>query len=361
MSLDLLGPLWRSPDPPALSPGEWSVLLAQARVSHLLPRLALHLSDRGWLAEVPEAPRRHLEGAMLVAERQRQAVRWEVDRLRAALVDLPGPIVLLKGAAYVVADLPPARGRLFGDIDILVPKTQLAAAEACLLAGGWVGQRLDPYDERYYRRWMHELPPFRHVWRNTWLDVHHTITPPTSRYAVDGAKLLSQAVPVAGVAGLSTLAPADIVLHSAAHLLLDGELPHGLRDLLDLNDLLRHFGRDPAFWPALAVRAEELGLDPLLALALQQVRRLFGTQPPAGALDGGPLLRQSPDAMSSLLGAALLPHHPSCSDVRVRAARQVFYLRAHALRMPAHQIVPHLLRKAWMRASARLSAKGAAQ
>lgn len=354
---DLLSPIWRSHTPPALSPADWTLLLGQARVARVLARLATKAADEGWLANVPEAPRRYLEGALPAAERQRQSVRWEIDRLRVALAGLPGPVVLLKGAAYVAAALPPARGRLFGDIDFMVPRAQLGAVEAHLLAGGWAHERLDPYDERYYRDWMHELPPFKHVWRHTWLDVHHTITPPTSRYAVDGAALLAEVVPVPGLPGFATLSPRDMVLHSAAHLLLDGELPHGLRDLLDLDDLLRHYGAEPAFWRSLSERAQALGLAPLLVMALAQLERLFGTRPPPGAAMAG--LPPPGDTMTRLLAAALRPHHPSCSDASVLRARRLLYLRAHALRMPLGQVLPHLARKAWMRTRARLQRKGA--
>lgn len=317
---DLLTPLWRTPGPLQLAPDEWATLLGQARVSRLLPRLALHLRHHGGLAEVPEAPRRYLEGALRAAERQRNAVRWEIERLREALAALPGPVVLLKGAAYVAAALPPAAGRMFGDVDILMPRAQLVAAEAHLLGAGWVQQGLDPYDERYYRDWMHELPPFKHVWRHTWLDVHHTITPPTSRFRVDGAALLAEARPLPGAAGLWTLSPRDMVLHSAAHLLLDGELPHGLRDLLDLHDLLRHFGAEPGFWPALVERAQVLGLVPLLALALQQLERLFGL-PSDEARAAAARLPAPRGLTSALLADALRPHHPSCSDARAQGAQ----------------------------------------
>jgi hypothetical protein len=355
---DLLSPIWRSASPPVLEPAAWTVLLGQARVARLLARLATKAAAEGWLTQVPEGPRRYLEGALPAAERQRQSVRWEIDRLRVALAGLPGPVVLLKGAAYVAAGLPPARGRLFGDIDFMVPRAQLGAVEAHLLAGGWAHERLDPYDERYYRDWMHELPPFKHVWRHTWLDVHHTITPPTSRYAVDGAALLAEVLPLPGLPGFATLSPRDMVLHSAAHLLLDGELPHGLRDLLDLDDLLRHFGADPAFWPSLVERALALGLAPLLALALSQLERLFGTRPPPAAGDALARLPAPGASTNRWLAAALRPHHPSCSDAAVQRARRLLYLRAHALRMPAHQVLPHLARKAWMRARARLDRTG---
>ncbi|MFN7611484.1 MAG: nucleotidyltransferase family protein [bacterium] len=347
MSGDLLTPLWRASALPPLTLPQWALLISQARQARLLARLATTLQDRGELPAVPEAPRRYLEGALATAERQRNQVRWEIDRLRVALADIDGPIVLLKGGAYVAAALPPARGRLFGDIDFMVPQAQLPAVEGSLLAGGWTHQSLDPYDDRYYRRWMHELPPFKHVWRHTWLDVHHTITPPTSRHAVEAAPLFAAAVPVPGLPRFAVLAPCDMVLHSAAHVMLDGELPHGLRDLLDLDDLLRHFGaRDPGFWPALAERAAALKLDPLLMLALRQLEHITGTvAPPSVASSFVPLARPRPWARS-LLARVLRPMHPSCDDPSTRCARRLWYIRSHYLRMRPLQLAGHLGRKA---------------
>lgn len=47
------------------------------------------------------------------------------------------PVILLKGASYVLLGLPSADGRVFTDIDILVAHTHIAAAEAALMLGGW--------------------------------------------------------------------------------------------------------------------------------------------------------------------------------------------------------------------------------
>ncbi len=346
MSADLLTPLWRAGEQPTLTLPQWALLLSQARQARLLGRLATRLQDRGELDAVPEAPRRYLEGALAAAERQRNLVRWELDRLRVALTELEGPVVLLKGAAYVAAGLPPARGRQFGDLDFMVPKAQLGPVEGHLMAGGWTHQSLDPYDDRYYRRWMHELPPFKHVWRHTWLDVHHTITPPTSRHAVDAAPLFADAVPVPGLPRFAVLAPADMVLHCAAHVMLDGELPHGLRDLLDLDDLLRHFAAaDAGFWPALAARARALGLDPLLMLALRQLARITGTVAPPAAAPAFATLGHPPGHADRLLARVLRPVHPSCDDAATRLARRLWYLRAHGLRMPPLLLAGHLGRK----------------
>jgi hypothetical protein len=339
--------------PLALSGRDWEDLLSQARRSRLLARLAARIEDHGWMPQVPAGPRMHLLGALRVMQRQDDEARWEIDRLRAALVPLGGTVALLKGAAYVAAELPPRRGRLFADVDILVERACLRQVEAALMGSGWIAEKLDAYDERYYRDWMHELPPLQHVQRHTQLDVHHTITPPTSRFPIDGAALLSRARPLPGIPGLCVLAPVDMVLHSAVHLMQEGEFDGGLRDLLDIDDLLQHFARtEPGFWPALAARAKELGLGVPLSHVLFHIGRLLGTKPPPEhapafvALQPGVWSRA---LMNLLLTKALRPRHPSCAESGRGLAALALYVRSHWLRMPWYQIVPHLTRKSWMR------------
>ncbi|RVT53564.1 nucleotidyltransferase domain-containing protein [Rubrivivax albus] len=354
---NLIAAALSAPALPALTPRQWEDLLSQARRSRLLARLAARVADRGWMGHVPAGPRLHLQGALRVMQRQHDEARWEIDRLRAALARHEGAVVLLKGAAYVAAELPPRRGRLFADVDIMVERGRLRQVESALMAGGWIAEKLDAYDERYYRDWMHELPPMQHVQRHTQLDVHHTITPPTSRFPIDGAVLLARARPLAGLAPLKVLAPEDMVLHSAVHLMQEGSFDGGLRDLLDIDDLLEHFGAtEPGFWPAVAARARELGLGVPLSHVLFHIERLFGTRPPADvqpALDALQPQGMARWAMNTLLTLALRPDHPSCTVPGYGAAAFLLYVRSHWLRMPWYQILPHLARKSWKRFQAR--------
>jgi hypothetical protein len=334
-----------------LSLAQWDLLIRQARQSGLLARLHGRLQAHDLADTIPSPVRWHFDAALALAHKQQIAVRWEVEQIRGALASLAAPLVVMKGAAYVAAGLPAAQGRLFNDIDILVPRRQLARAEAALMLAGWRSSGLTPYDERYYRRWMHEIPPMEHVRRGTVIDVHHAILPDTARYFPDPEKLLARIEPVADLHGVYVLGAEDRILHSAAHLFHDGELPHGLRDLTDLDLLLTHESNTPGFWQRLVTRAHELQLGRPLFYALRYVRYFLDTPVPVDVTralqpvaPSAPLLR----VMDSVFSRALAPVHPSCDDALSPLARHAAYIRAHWLRMPSHLLLPHLLHKAFI-------------
>lgn len=350
---DLLARTLRTPDLAArFSLAQWDLLVRQARQTGLLARLQDRLCQLTLLETIPQPIRWHFEAAATLAHKQQIAVRWEIGQIRTALAELDCPLVVLKGAAYVAAHLPPARGRLFNDIDILVPRKLLNQAEAALMLAGWHATGLSPYDERYYRRWMHEIPPMQHLHRATVIDVHHAILPDTARYFPDPQKLLSCVVPAGGdMPGVYVLSAEDRILHSATHLFHDGELPHGLRDLTDLDLLLRHEAAAPDFWPRLVARADELQLGRSLYYALRYTQYFLDTPVPEKVWDDlRPVTPHSAllKLMDNIFSRALAPAHASCDDAFSSITRQAAYVRAHWLRMPAYLLIPHLFHKAFI-------------
>jgi hypothetical protein len=330
----------------------WDLLLRQARVASVLERLAAGLRDLGLIGAVPPQPRQYLEGACLKVEKLRAELHWELKHIKAALAASDIPIILLKGTAYVMAGLPPARGRIFNDIDILVPLARLHEVEKALVSAGWHPKPLDAYDRHYYREWMHQVPPLTHIRRRTTIDVHHTIVARTTRLQLEPEKLFAAAVPVPGEPRLRTLAPADMVLHSATHLLNEGEFHRGLRDLDDLNLLLRHFGADPTFWPGLVERAASLDLQRPLYYALRYTKRFLGTPVPdeiAEAKALAPPAAALRTIMDLFFERALRSVHPSTRDWLSPLALRSLYVRGHLLLMPPHMLVPHLIRKSLKR------------
>ena len=349
-NLPLILLIFRNPDTIInLNLADWDVLIRQARQGGLLSRLQAVLEERGLIEQIPVQPRRHLVWAHAVAERHKLAVQWEVAQISKALMHTGIPVVLLKGFAYVMAKLPTARGRIFSDIDIMVPKARLNEVEAALMLHGWATTHHDAYDQHYYRTWMHELPPMQHVKRLTAIDVHHAILPETTAIHPDPAKLLSAAVRLDDSAELMTLAPLDMLLHSATHLFYDGELENGLRDLLDIDSLLKQFGNIPSFWLELTERATELELSRPLFYALRYAELLLDTPVPTevSLRLAGPQ-RPILALMDSLFTRALLPDHTSCSDLLTGTARHLLYVRANWLRMPPLLLARHLFHKAFI-------------
>jgi hypothetical protein len=260
-------------------------------------------------------------------------------------------LLLLKGAAYIAANLPAASGRLIGDIDLLVPLEKMNAVETVLAEFGWKPGQQDPYDERYYRQWMHEIPPLGHGERGSVLDVHHTILPPTAKPKTDPQKLFEATQEIKP--GIWALAPTDMVIHSAAHLFHEGEFDHGLRDLLDLDRLLRHFGdKDDQFWLQLQPRSEDLDLQRPLFYALRYVQHFFHTPVPSPVLEVANTSKPSSLALQIMdfcFLRAFQPDHTSCNARGTGIARFALYVRSHYLRMPMYLLLPHLIRKFWMR------------
>jgi len=333
-----------------LSLGEWDRLLRQAGSAGLISRLAVQAETLGLDADLPASVRPHLAAARTVAAKQRQAVRWEARRVAKALAGLDGPVLLLKGAAYALADLPPAAGRLFGDIDLLAPKAQLGRAEGDLMLAGWHASGKSEYDQRYYRRWMHELPPMIHIRRGTVLDVHHNLLPETARIPTRAEPILAGARPLPDLPGLCIPADTDLVLHSACHLFHEGEWGHGLRDLVDLDALLREFA-SASFWPRLLSRATELNLGRPLYHALDCCRRWLSTPVPAdilAACPARPPAWQRP-LMRALFDRGLASAHASFRPAGSGAALFLLFVRGHYLRMPWRLLIPHLLHQALRR------------
>jgi hypothetical protein len=334
-----------------LSLPEWGRLIPQARHALLLGRLHALVLQHGLVDVLPEQPLNHTLSAYLASQKQRTTTAWEVRKLSDALQSQGLPLVLLKGSAYIQSGLSVAEGRLLSDIDILVPKEKLSTVENTLHSRGWRSSKGDAYDERYYREWMHEIPPLRHITRGSFLDVHHTILPPTAKYKPDPVKIMADIREVAP--GVYTLSPVDMVIHSATHLFHEGDFDHGLRDILDLHGLLNHFGEnEPGFWHRLVPRAVELDLVHPLYYALHYCRLILNTDIPAAVLEQSRKGRPNPlmsGVMDGLFMRALRPDHPSCEQPLTGVARWLLYVRSHYLRMPLYLLIPHLTRKAWKR------------
>ncbi len=318
----------------ALDDEQWTTLLTMAHAERLAGTLAYRLDG----LDIPAAAKRVLAAARAHAEVGRVQALWEVEMGMRALAALDVPVVLLKGSAFVAAGLAAGQGRLIGDLDILVPRDRLDDVEAALLTAGWEWVKPDPYDDAYYRRWMHELPPLIHRARDRMIDVHHTILPLTARPTPDAAAMIAASAAIAP--GVRMLCPEDMVIHAAAHLIADGDMAGGLRNLWDIDRLCREFGeQQDDFSLSLVEQAHRHGLGAETMRALRLSQRLFDT--PLKAYRNPSRIEFTPERFDDIF-----IHRLTARDGWGRATRPLtrlaFYGRSHWLRMPPLMLVRHL-------------------
>ncbi|MDO4551861.1 MAG: nucleotidyltransferase family protein [Planctomycetia bacterium] len=341
---------------------QWNTLFEEARFGKLLSRLAWIIQEYNLDEDVPSQAKWILKSAQLRFEHNRRQLFWELDRIYRAILPLEtfysspygqSPILLLKGAAYIAAGFPWAEGRSSVDMDVLVQRENLEEMERRLLEDGWLPSVKNEYDTRYYREWMHEIPPLCHIERKTVLDVHHNILPLTGRIKIRPELLWEQSLVLQEAVNPAArhyriLSPPDMILHSAVHLFQDGEISNAFRDLLDLDAMLRYYLPQAGFMERLFLRAEELGTQRSLFYAIHFCHQLLGTPISAEHLRhvnsyGGNLCQKM--IMNCCVPISLLSYPKEAQSFRVSLANQVLYLRSHFLRMPLRMLIPHLWQK----------------
>ncbi|MDZ7653769.1 MAG: nucleotidyltransferase family protein [Burkholderiaceae bacterium] len=329
---------------------QWDRVIPLARSARLLGVLAARLIHTIDTTRLDERVQRHLQSGLLEARFRRQKTLHLLHAITPLLHGHAGPWVLLKGAAYIAQDLPIAHGRLPSDVDLMVLRAALDGIEQSLLAAGWEFEKTDAYDQHYYRDWSHELPPMQAAGQALELDLHHTILPPIGRIRPDTAGLFARAVPLPN-SPFHVLDPLDQLLHAVVHLVHDSDMVGRLRDLLDIDGLMRRADlAQQAHRELLIERAALHGMPRPLWLAASLAERWFGTSGCAELAQEisarAPLVRTVGWVMplaSRVLGP---PPLDGCRGPLTPLAGRLLEARAQWLRMPPWTLAYHAASKA---------------
>jgi len=344
--LSLMTDPLQSPQPTL---AEWDRLVRLARIGSVASLLHARYERVGALDSLPAPVARQLRSERAVADYRIQMTKWNLEHVCEVLGPLGVELVLLKGSAYVAQDAPWGRGRLTSDIDLMVRVAEIGRVEEALRAVGWRFGEITDYDERYYREWSHELPPLMHPERPLPIDLHHTILPVTSRLRPDADALVAASVGLPGTP-LRVLAPEDQVLHTCCHLFEDSDMWHQLRDLLDLDAMLRQGAERADFDERLAASVARHGLHRPLHYGLRYARRFLSSPvPPRSA--GEAARRAKPSALGAALMDALVARSllPAAPDLPISASRRwakrALKTRHFLRRFPPRLLVRHIWTK----------------
>ena len=340
MSAQLLVQLLRDPaSAKTIDMEQWIGVIAVARAELLLGTLGNKMKD----SALPPPVEAAMADARLNSEYQHRSALWEADSAARALSDFTGKVVLMKGTAYVAAAMVAGVGRHIGDLDIMVPRDKLKEVEDHLLGkGGWEWVKEDAYDDAYYRDHMHELPPLIHKERDRMIDVHHNILPMTAKPTPDAEAMLADALPAPIGKGLSVFAPEDMTIHCAAHLIADGDLTGGLRNLWDFHCLTQEFaGKDGDYWKNLEMRAAKHGLLSDVQRAARLAHNLFRADIPSA---------WARPSLSDRWFVRRILARDAWGRGKYPVTRFAFYIRSHWMRMPPLMLARHLWTK-WRKAN----------
>lgn len=331
---------------------QWTDLLAQTRVSFVALYLLEVIQSYELSSYVPEKILSFLKNERFKVRYQTRQALFEIRKINKTLSSKNINAIYLKGAAYLLADLPQAKYRLFSDIDILVANEDISRSELMLNVIGYIPQNTDDYDQKYYRKYMHEIPPLQHYERGTVVDLHHNILPTCISTPLNVSLLSEDSVRDELGLNSRVFKPEAMFLHSAIHLFHEGEFEKGLRDLLDLSILYKEFtGRDEAF----NVKVIELALNSeqqkSLYFALRFIAKVLHVELSPIATDFVETFAQQyrfVKLTDFIFTNVLIPHHKSCHSTKHSLAKFFAFVRGHLMRMPLRLLIPHLIRKSWV-------------
>lgn len=329
---------------------QWDRVIALARSARLLGVLAARVNSAVDTTRLDERVQRHLQSGLLESRFRRQKTLHLLQTIAPVLAGHGGPWVLLKGAAYIAQGLPLAQGRLPSDVDLMVPRSALDGIEQSLLSAGWEFEKTDPYDQHYYRAWSHELPPMQAAGQVLELDLHHAILPPIGRIRPDTEALFARAVALPDSA-FHVLDPLDQVLHAVVHLVHDSDCVGRMRDLVDIDSLLRSLPLDRGQnRQSLIERARQHGMARPLWLAARLSEVWFSTP------GSSEMLRELEVSLRRARGARWVvplasrvlgpPPLDGASRPAARLVGLVLEARAQWLRMPPWTLAYHAASKA---------------
>lgn len=281
----------------------------------------------------------HVNASKVFSDAQTRQVFSACALIKKAADDLGIELLFLKGAAYCLRQTQNSRGRLFSDIDILVKVEDLNTLESYLNANGWKSKELNDYDDKYYREWSHELPPFTHLATGVSLDIHHTLLPKVSHYRVDIEDLWRNELKLNS--GFSVPNHAYLILHSAIHLLLNEDVEKGFRDLLDINLLIIEYMEDEDLERLKAVFCRS-GFEFEFDLLIELLNKCFDCR--------YKLPSTSPSYMLAFWCNAyyksIFPAMPELQTKTYRTLRLLVYIKGHLNKMPFRLFIKHIIYKA---------------
>ncbi len=320
---------------------DWTLLLHQSRDQALLGSMYVLCQHHQLLKLLPAVVLDHFWSGFVYAEKQKNTLVQELLELEHCFAGAAYPCVLVKGCAYRLGLYQFAKGRIFSDIDLLVPAQHFTDALARLQDAGYLEFEISDYDRRYYQRWSHQNPPLTHFLRGAGVDLHHHIFPVSSQEKILVEPLIAAAAPLA-LSVFSLPAPAYLFVHAAVHLFYQEESHKLVKDLVDLQQLYLEVCQRQSV-SAIVEAAEQSQAQAAVFYALDMLQWLFQLAIPAAELQAlQPFASERRRRYMRFLLQQLLQKQSFWH----RSAHLLWFIRGHLLKMGPTTLLYHSVAKA---------------
>lgn len=322
------------------TPGQWTSFLQEARQHALLGSCCYLLKDLQLWNSVPTKVQAHLLSGQHYADKQKITVVNELIELENVFAGSNLPVLLVKGVAYRAAGYAFARGRVFSDIDLLVPDSHFDDALKRLINAGYLEFALSSYDRRYYKRWTHQHPPLTHFMRGANIDLHHHIFPVASNEKILIEPIIAAALRLEDSA-FAVPAPQHLFVHASVHLFYQEETHKLIKDLFDLyllyQECLSRCDIRAIIEAAIACQAQAA-----VFYAIETLHQLYGLPLPAEIA----ALAPATSSYRRWQMQFLLRHLLDRDSIWFRLAHLCWFVRGHLLKMGPATLLYHTVAKA---------------
>lgn len=278
---------------------DWALLRKMADTEGVAP--LMHWTFKRSKVEtlnVPRAISSQLETAYYNNVALNQLLFTELGRILEALDEAVIPVIVLKGASLAETLYPDVALRPMSDLDLLVPRQHLVAAERSLQLLGYSKEH-PYYSLRLNRRIGHHLNFKGGASGNVEVEIHWSLiagdedwrTPPISWF-------WEQTKEWEGRRPALIFTPTAQLLYLASHLTLQHSVTEArLLWLYDINLLIRQ-NKDSLNWPELITQAQDYGWESAMYAALNKVEEYFNPSIPEPILE---VLAQTHDQRANYL------------------------------------------------------------
>ena len=272
----------------SFSQEEWNLAIYRAQMEGVAPLLYWAFFRANLLSSLPSDAQNFLRLIYASTRMQNQMIFTDLASLSHPFQEAGIPLVVLKGACFALTIYPDIGLRPMGDLDILVPASQLADAVHIAKSLGY--EAAVPEAAPGLRDLMsHDVYLKKTGSQSLILEIHHSLVADKSfKYAVPMDWFWEQTEPLnvpsanarMGFGNLLMLTPEAQVLYAAGHAMLQhGGKKTPLRWFYDLDQLIRYY-EESLEWNLILSQAKTFEWGSALEAALSQAALYFDTPVP---------------------------------------------------------------------------------